>query len=63
MVLERGRWRILHDTMLEEALAAYVQSRGSRGGEAPSAAAVRRGIEASRRFRDLAASRPVMRGR
>jgi hypothetical protein len=63
MILERGRWRILHDTMLEAALAAYAQSLGSRRQEAPSAAAVRRGIEASRRFRDLAATRAVRRAR
>ena len=54
MILVRGRWRILHDTMLEDALAAYTQARGSRGQEAPSAAAVKRGVEARRRFRDLA---------
>lgn len=56
MALLRGNWRILHDTMLEDALAAYVQSRGSRAQQTPSPAAVRRGIEASRRFRDFAAT-------
>lgn len=54
MILVRGRWRILHDTMLEDALAAYAQSRGSRGQDAQSATAVRRGVEARRRFRDIA---------
>jgi hypothetical protein len=39
MRLERGGWRILHDTMLEDALAADPAG----------------GLEASRRFRDLAA--------
>lgn len=39
LVQDRGRWRVLHDTMLEEALAA--RARGD--------------LTASRRFRDLAA--------
>jgi hypothetical protein len=39
MLLERGGWRILHDTMLEEALAADAAG----------------GLAASRRLRDLAA--------
>jgi hypothetical protein len=57
MSQRRGTWRILHDTMLESALAAYVQSLGTRAQEKPSAAATRRGIDASRRFRDLTATR------
>ena len=55
MVRQRGRWRILHDTMLEDALAAHAQSLGSQGQAAPSNAAARRAVEARRRFRDLAA--------
>jgi len=58
-----GSWRILHDTMLEDALAAYVQSLGPRGQQTPSPAAIRRGIEASRRFRDFAATRAARRER
>jgi hypothetical protein len=56
MVLQHGRWRILHDTMLEDAIAAYTHSLAIRG-QAGASAAVRRGFEASRRFRDLASDR------
>lgn len=56
MIRVGGRWRILHDTMLESALAADAQSRASPGQDPPSAAAVLRGIQASMRFRDLAAA-------
>lgn len=53
MVVDRGKWRIVHDTFSEEALAVHAVAAAKGSGASPSEA-VRRGEEARSRFRRIA---------